>query len=60
MSILDFIARISADAEPRTPGFQAQAAYIALSVLAPLVIGLAVSYVLRTVERILGLDGSGH
>lgn len=60
MEILDFIARISADASPRTPGFQAQTGYIALSVLAPLVVGLAVSYLLRTAQRVLGLDRSGY
>lgn len=62
MDILTFIAEISRDAQPGTPGFQAQAPYVLLNVAVPLVAGIVVAVGLRTIERVLhiGVHGGEH
>ncbi len=48
--------------DPATPGYQAGTAYVLLSVALPLVVGIAVSFILGTIERVLGsgMLGGGH
>jgi hypothetical protein len=53
------IARISQDAAPDHPGFQAQAIYVALNLLLPLAAGAAVVFALRKLEALLGSGEHG-
>lgn len=62
MEFLNWLQELGKDASP-APGFQARPLYILVSVFLPVLVGLAVGYGLRLVERIFGVElgrGGGH
>ncbi len=55
MDIIGWLQSIARDASTR-PGFQPQLLYVMTSVLLPVLIGLAVGFSLRLIERIFGIE----
>lgn len=63
MSFLQWLQNLGVDADPASPGFQAQALYLVTSVVLPVTIGLVVGYGLRLFEHVTGIQlgkGGGH
>jgi len=56
MDIAHFLHDLSRDANPSAEGFQAQPLYVVLSVGLPVIIGLAVGFGLKLIERIFGIE----
>ena len=62
MEFLNWLQNLGKDASP-APGFQARPAYILASVFLPILVGLAVGFTLKLIERVLGVElgkGVGH
>jgi hypothetical protein len=56
VDLLQWLQNLGKDLDPTTDGFQAQTLYIVLSVALPVVIGLAVGFGLRAIERVFGVE----
>jgi len=56
VGFLQWLQGLGADADPARAGFQAQFAYVLVSVALPVTIGLVVGFGLRLIERILGVE----
>jgi hypothetical protein len=62
VEFLNWLQNLGRDASP-APGFQARPLYVVVSVLLPAVVGLAVGFTLKLVERVLGVElgkGGAH
>ncbi len=62
MEFLNWLQELGRDASP-APGFQARPAYVLVSVFLPVLVGLAVGFTLKLIERVLGVElgkGGGH
>ena len=62
MEFLNWLQNLGKDASPE-PGFQARPMYVFVSVLLPVLVGLAVGFTLRLIERVLGVElgkGGAH
>lgn len=62
MEFLNWLQNLGKDASP-APGFQARPMYVLVSVFLPVLVGLAVGFSLRLVERVLGVElgkGGAH
>ncbi len=62
MEFLNWLQNLGKDAST-APGFQARPAYVVVSVLLPVLVGLTVGFTLRLVERVLGVElgkGGAH
>ena len=57
--MLSLLAKASVDADPTATGFQPAPLYVALAVLMPLALGLAISGLLWAAERLLGVGSNG-
>jgi hypothetical protein len=55
VDFLNWLQDLSRDAGP-APGFQARPAYVVVSVLLPVAVGLLVGFSLRLVENIFGVE----
>ena len=56
MDFLNWLQELGRDADPAAKGFQAKSMYIFVSVMLPVVFGLAVGLGLRLIERIFGVE----
>ena len=62
MEFLNWLQNLGRDASP-APGFQARPAYVIVSVFLPVLLGLAVGFSLRLIERVFGVElgkGGAH
>jgi hypothetical protein len=62
VEFLNWLQNLGKDASP-APGFQARPLYVVVSVLLPVLVGLAVGFTLRLIERVLGVElgkGGAH
>jgi len=62
-SFLEWLNRIGMDADPSRPGFQAQAVYLVVCVVGPVLFGATVALLLTGLERAFGIKLSskgGH
>ena len=62
MEFLNWLQNLGKDASP-APGFQARPMYVLVSVVLPVLVGLAVGFTLKLIERVLGVElgkGGGH
>ena len=62
MGFIHWLQELGRDADPAAPGFQPQLVYIAVCVSMPVLVGLAVGFGVRLLERLLGiqLGKGGH
>lgn len=60
--LIAWLQALGVDADPVKPGFQASPSYLLACICIPVVIGLAVGFGLRAIERFLGiqLGRGGH
>jgi hypothetical protein len=62
VEFLNWLQELGRDASP-APGFQARPMYVLVSVFLPVLVGLAVGFTLKLIERLLGVElgkGGGH
>jgi len=62
VEFLNWLQNLGKDASP-APGFQARPMYVLVSVVLPVLVGLAVGFTLKLIERVLGVElgkGGGH
>lgn len=62
MEFLNWLQNLGKDASP-APGFQARPMYVLVSVFLPVLVGLAVGFTLKLIERVLGVElgkGGSH
>jgi len=62
LEFLNWLQNLGRDASP-APGFQARPAYVIVSVFLPVLLGLAVGFSLRLIERVFGVElgkGGAH
>ena len=60
MSLLDWLHALASDADPTTPGFQAQSAYLVVCVVGPMAFGALVGALLVGIERVFGIKLSSR
>jgi len=62
VEFLNWLQNLGKDASP-APGFQARPMYVLVSVFLPVLVGLAVGFTLKGIERLLGVElgkGGAH
>jgi hypothetical protein len=62
VEFLNWLQNLGKDASP-APGFQARPMYVLVSVFLPVLVGLAVGFTLKLIERVLGVElgkGGSH
>lgn len=55
MDLLEFVVRISQDADPLREGFQPHASYVILNIAVPVLVGVVVGWGLGAIESMLHL-----
>jgi hypothetical protein len=56
MSFIQWLQQLGKDADPGSPGFQAQALYVLVCIAMPVLVGAFVGFGLRAIERVFGIE----
>jgi hypothetical protein len=53
MGVMEYVIKTAVDAAPQHPGFQAQPLYILLNLVLPIILGIALAWITKLIEKAL-------